>query len=478
MNYRNLSNRRFKNKDILALSFSVLCLNILIAKVYSLAGYGYPQNSFLFYEADRFADFFKVIDALHVVKTWDSVNDYDSMGLPYYKYLFPASATIYLFFAKAIELVGNKYIVYALMFLIVLGYTSFVSKKLGNSWIVVLLFLLSYPVIFSIDRGNLAIIVFMFILISLTTENTILATCALSIAVAIKFTPIIFIIPILFGTGKISVMRVVKILALILFWTIAIDLLSVAINGRFLLPSTYNPLIFLETINVYSGTAIKELAGLTFNSALYTPLAYLFIKIGGLSSFIEVVKPIFLPLLFFGIVGVTILIWQLNLNNQIKKSILIQLAFDLLFIALFNNSPFVLLLLLSTSIVSLIYSVMEHREFKIEDIKPTIDHYFNREKLIYIVCTTFVVFMPVTGDYYLLVMMIPLLLFPKSTYSFYYFLIYGLLLGAKNIIWVDQVHGSPIAIQTFINPVLLIFMLLAEFDLLPFMKRSSSISSN
>ncbi len=81
--------------------------------------------------------------------------------------------------------------------------------------------------------------------------------------------------------------------------------------------------------------------------------------------------------------------------------------------------------------------------------------------------------MPISRDYYLLVMMISLIIFPKSSYSFYYFLAYGLLIGAKNFIWLDEVLGNPIAIQVFINPILLLLFLVAEFDLLSFMKRVS-----
>ena len=79
--------------------------------------------------------------------------------------------------------------------------------------------------------------------------------------------------------------------------------------------------------------------------------------------------------------------------------------------------------------------------------------------------------MPVTGDYYLLIMFIPLLAYPKTYYSFGYFLTYGLLLGAKNFPYIDIVHGNNISVQVLINPFLLLLLFLAEFDLLSFIKR-------
>ncbi len=88
---------------------------------------------------------------------------------------------------------------------------------------------------------------------------------------------------------------------------------------------------------------------------------------------------------------------------------------------------------------------------------------------------SFILFMPVTGDYYLLMAFIPLVLFPKNRYSLGYFVAYGILLGAKNIVFLDNTN---ISLQSFINPLMILLMLIAEFDLIPFIRRTTTDPEN
>ena len=75
---------------------------------------------------------------------------------------------------------------------------------------------------------------------------------------------------------------------------------------------------------------------------------------------------------------------------------------------------------------------------------------------------------------------LPLLLFPSIRYSFSYFSVYGLLLGAKNIFFFKVTNTFSqtfdVSYQALINPVLLLILFLAEFDLAGPIKRESSNS--
>ena len=106
-----------------------------------------------------------------------------------------------------------------------------------------------------------------------------------------------------------------------------------------------------------------------------------------------------------------------------------------------------------------------------KDFIRALEYQLVKKNIVFISCISFVLFMPVTGDYYLLIMLIPLLAYPQSSYSSGYMIIYGLLLGAKNLPYVDYMEHIPIALQVFINPVLLLILLFAEFNLMGSVKR-------
>ena len=104
----------------------------------------------------------------------------------------------------------------------------------------------------------------------------------------------------------------------------------------------------------------------------------------------------------------------------------------------------------------------------------TLEQLLDTKNMVFISCISFVLFMPVTGDYYLLVMLIPLLAFPQTSYSLGYVITFGLLLGAKNFPYLDYIEHIPISPQVFINPTLLLIILFAEFNLIGFIRREIS----
>jgi hypothetical protein len=103
-----------------------------------------------------------------------------------------------------------------------------------------------------------------------------------------------------------------------------------------------------------------------------------------------------------------------------------------------------------------------------------VEELFTKEKMLFTLCISFVLLMPVSADYYLLIMFIPILAYPKTNYSLGYYLCYGLLLGAKNFEYIGIVSYNYVSWQVFINPILLLLLLFGELGLLPSIRRDSS----
>ncbi len=90
-----------------------------------------------------------------------------------------------------------------------------------------------------------------------------------------------------------------------------------------------------------------------------------------------------------------------------------------------------------------------------------------------------VLLMPITGDYYLLILFIPLIMYPGRKYSFWYFLLFALLLAPKNFIYLENINRiHPLSLQVFINPFLLLALLLCEFNLLNAARKESETSGS
>lgn len=399
----------YESKDVFLLAFIVLYINAGINAFFSLKGLPYPYNSFLITPDDRFGDFFKVIDGFQIADTWEGVN----ATFIYYENVLPFAATLYFVFANLILFIGNKYVVSIFLCLITFGCIYLIARKKGNDRATVFFTLVSYPMLFTLDRGNIAILVFLLLLFALTTEKVMLSTLALALAASIKLTPVIFMFPILLNR-PLSVKWLTQVLLLFLAWFLLINFISIQINGHLLTPSIFDPFVlFTETISSYTKHHIDSMKGLAYGSSLYMVIAYISHKLQ--------ILPLFKPH------GLAIITWAVIVFFLLLK----------------------------------------------KDIINTLEDAMTRNKMIFILCISFVLFMPVTGDYYLLIMFIPLLAYPKTYYSFGYFLAYGLLLGAKNFPYIDFINNNNISVQVLINPLLLLLLLLAEFNMINFMKRDS-----
>jgi hypothetical protein len=288
-----------------------------------------------------------------------------------------------------------------------------ISKKAGSPWLCALLTILSYPMIFAVDRGNLALIVFILLLFAMTTEKATWATLAVALAASMKLTPVIFLLPIILSR-PISVAWILNVLKQFFGWFILINLVAILINGLFLTPSMFNPIVlFTKTISSYGDNHVSTMQGLGYGSSLYMPTAY----IASLYAYMPVLTPVGLAIIIYAII-IFFLLFKRDLVNRVYKAM-------------------------------------------------------DQKNMTYLLCVSFTLLMPVTGDYYLLIMMIPLLAFPKTSFSFLYFVFYGLLLGAKNFEYIGIVSNNFISWQVFLNPMLLLLLLLAEFDQLTLVKRDA-----
>ncbi|HEY5824301.1 MAG TPA: glycosyltransferase family 87 protein [Cyclobacteriaceae bacterium] len=402
--------RAYTSKDILLLAFGILCLNILANIVSNLKGAGYPYTIFLIDPRDRFGDFFKVMDGLQIADTWEGVKS----DFIYYEHLLPFTAFTYMVFAKLIVLIGNKFIVFAGLCVTIFGGIYFAARRAGNAWWITPLIILSYPMIFAIDRGNIATIVFLLLLLALVSDHLALSTLAIAIATSLKLTPLIFLLPVVLNypiNGKI----ILKTLLLFFAWFVLVNLIALIMDSAFLTPAVQNPISpFLKTLGNYNTKHILSLEGLGFGSSLYMPTVYL----ASVYNIVPVLQAYELAILVFSV------IFLFLLTRRKLNGILEQLL--------------------------------------------------TKEKVIFILCISFVLLMPVSADYYLLIMFIPLLLYPNSQYSFGYFVTFGLLMGAKNFQYIGIVGYNYISWQVFINPILLLILLFGEFDLISFIKRDSS----
>jgi hypothetical protein len=456
---------KYTSKHIFLLAFFILCTNFLI-NIFNqhVLGLGYPHNTFLFIPEDRFADFFKIIDALNIVNTWEGENPYEGM---FQAYALPFN-TLYLFIAaKLIILTNNKYFIFGALQILLIGLHGFLCRKQGNSYAVLLLSILTYPVIWTIDRGHFAFLVYILLFFALTERKIVTATFGVALATSLKITPAIFIIPVIFK-GWFSIKKCIIAIILLLFFILLSNYISVKVLENYLVHQPFSFSEFTKMMGFYYKEDLLSFRGLAYGSSMYMPLLYISYRLHFLEFFTIYFKPVTIPLLTFCILG--IIFWIKN-YSAITKIILILffLFFELLFVFVALPGLGFKILFAALSVLS-VYSIVLSR-FKVEfdHFKNIAGRYVAFDKIVFIISTSFILFTPVSGDYYLLIMFLPILLFPKVKYSFWYVIAYGVLLGAKNFIFIKSTN---ISLQVFLNPLMLLLILFAEFDLISFMKRS------
>jgi hypothetical protein len=373
-------------------------------------GLGYPYNTFLFLPDDVFADFFKVMDALKIVKTWPGVNPYQQIGI---NHMPPFAISIYVCMAYSIKFLGfTKATAYSLIFvlplLILLLQSSFFSNK-SRYWFLILF---SYPVLIVLTRGNVAILVFVSLaFFILRIENIVLSMLFLAVAASLKITPVIFIIYFLVYNLN-NWKKLLGGLAFFVLFIAVINYVAVQLVSATVSPTVYNPLYFFSAIGKYENIYIEEFQGLGYGSSFY--MAFRFV---------------------------------VHLLDEYTR-----FGF---FKFLLNTKP----LIINFAVLVMLMGLYLYR-FSIEKLKAFI---LNRDHILKVVSIIFVLFTPVTADYYLTILILPLLFIRFEHFKLPERIFYLLVLIPKNYFFYHL-----ISLQVFINPLLLLAMLLVTTGLYDF----------
>ncbi len=386
----------------------IACLFNTIATSFGLT---FPYTTFLFVPEDVFADFFKVMDALHIDDSWKGENAYGTVGInhiPPFAMAIYATMALFLKYISVYKLVSYLIVFIIPLFVILKKSNLFTNQS--NYWFLILF---SYPVLQILSRGNLAGLVFVFLTLSiLNIKNILVSMFFLALAVSLKITPIIFIAYFVIyyhnNIKRIVYGSVAFILLLLLVNYISIEILSFSVSK-----AIYDPFKFFSSIRKYEDVMVYNFGGLSYGSSFYMAFRSIFFKFY-LLSHLQIIKTL------------------LSI-----KPLIINLFVVLFFLAIYflkHNYASFKALLLDKHVVLKVCSII------------------------------FILFTPVTADYYLAILFLPLFFVPFSLFGNQERVLYLLLLIPKNYFFF---HGF-VSIQVYLNPLLLLLMLIYVTDIYRF----------
>lgn len=153
-------------------------------------GKGYPYNTFLFVPSDRFSDFSRVVQANQNLNPY--FGPHHMFQYPFLNFMGFAFSLIPLSYAIPI------FIILVTEFMIMACLYSLKTEGQPTNWTnVLILSLLTFPFLFEIDRGNFDGILFIFMalfMFSFTKEKFTLSAIFLSLAIAMKPFPAVFLL--------------------------------------------------------------------------------------------------------------------------------------------------------------------------------------------------------------------------------------------------------------------------------------------
>jgi hypothetical protein len=374
-----------------------------------------PINCYYLRE-DRFADYFKAIDSLQIVNTWEGFNFYEfNLTKNNIHHVVPP-LTIFFWAVSGyiIKLNISKYTLFVLFYICPFVFLYLLRHKFKNKSKYLYLLIFSYPILISIQRGNVATLVFFFLFLSLLYRDKKLlgSILLLVISISFKITPVIFLIN--FYRRKISLF--LKLILIVALSLVGLNFCVIFFNTLIVNTQIYNSLDFFHYLKAYNESAIENLGGLRFGSSLYMPII----------TIAKVLNESFFQ--------------QLISINSYGFNLFI-ICFIVLFSFLKNGSSGLIKLFL------------------------------NNNSRLELSCISFILFMPVTADYYLLVLFIPILLIPFNVLSTLQKFCYLCLLIPKEVINTNIIIGKDLPIGAFLNPMFLILILLHSLNLLNFSKR-------
>ncbi len=403
MDLFNVKNIAEISSFLKALFFSVLFASF-ISTMANAIGFTRPYDNFLYPGIAAFNDFFEVMTYVRIIKVWDLWSIYETKGI---NFLPPFCISIYAACALIIKYFKiSKYIVFLIVFfvplLIVLKKSDLFANK-SRYWFLILF---SYPILFVVTRGNFAILVFLFLVLSiLYADKSALSMLFLAMAVSIKVTPVIFMIYFVahyINNGK----KLFTSLLLFVVFLFLLNYLSIIFITKTVPANAYNPYNFFKSIAVYDSWMVYKFGGLAYCSSFYLPFRFIVYKAYSYShiSFFE---------------------FLLNVKPLIINLIVVII---LLLIYLYKYS-----------------------------LKSLFEILRDKNKMLKIASIVFILFTPITADYYLTVLFLPLFFIPFNQLTLQEKIIFFLILIPKNFLYFNR---AAVSIQVFINPALLLALLL------------------
>lgn len=417
-----------KIKDKINLVSTVIFIGFALSVFfhYILGAYlkmGYPFNTFLFNPSNRFMDFF------NVYKLTDSLNPYVQTN--HLSIYFPF-ANIFFYFFALIPL-SVSFPIFSLIFVLYFVYYNYKNltaetADVGKLNIIKNLFvfsILSYPFLFLIDRGNLE--AYVFILLSLfvyfyAEKSYLKSILCLSFATSMKLYPIVFLA--LFIPGK-KFREIFYTLFLVLFQSVTSLLFF---KGGFLNNINY----FLQHLSIYNKDYVIGDLGLSYGSSLLGVLKVIIFKTHSQLAIQNL----------GGILNVIVFkIQSSQLTEVITKAL-----------QTYNIVAIVSVILI------LAYLIFIEKVFW---------------KKITLLTLSTIIFMPVSGDYKLIHIFIPLWLFINNKKDLskksgiFYAIFFALLLIPKDYLFflVDQRWPHFFSTSILLNPLIMsiiIFAIVAE----------------
>jgi hypothetical protein len=404
-----------ERKDKIQILSTILIIGFIFAIFYSYIytnyfHYGFPYNTFLNTPQAAFSDLTDYMDFMKLLNPYADGSPFDYLD-GWRKVLFPFGSLIF----HLLNLISQTqaFLIYYFIFLI--GWIIFIVNnfkqynKLNNIRDVISITLLSYPFLYAIDRGNIEIYSFLmlagfcFFYNNLNKYISLFGIICLSIVIAIKATPVIFLLLLI-------IEKKWKELFFVIFTVITLTIFSL--------------LIFNENIG-------SNISNMINNQAQYT--IHMIIKNDGWqygSSLFGLFKIILA--FYYKISEHTI---NYDFLNAVKN--LIQI-----------NSIF---LAISLGYLS----------WYLKFIKSA---YWKKIALIVIVM---ILFTPASADYKLLNLFIPLALFINTStksykYDLTYTLLFGILLIPKNYYIIpflnNLMKNGGLSISVLLNPIIMIIL--------------------
>ena len=408
LNFKYISNI---SSFLKALFIAVLFASF-ISTMANAIGFTMPYDNFLYPGIAAFNDFFEVMNYVGITHTWDLPSIYAEKGI---NFLPPFCISIYAACALTIKFLHvNKYIVFLIVFFVPLWIVLKNSNLFANKSRYWFLILFSYPILFVVTRGNIAILVFLFLVLSILYADKIaLSMLFLAIAVSIKVTPVIFII--YFVARYINnKKKIVASLLLFVVFLFLLNYLSVIFIAKAVPAAAYNSYNFFHSIAIYDSWMLYKFGGLGYCSSFYLPFRFIAYKAYSHTN-----------LSFFQII--------LTAKPLLINFIVVMI---LLLIYLYRHS-----------------------------LKSLFEIVFDKNKMLKIASIVFILFTPITNDYYLTVLFLPLFFIPFDQFTLQEKIILLLILIPKNFIYFNRAAISP---QVFINPALLMAWLLIVLNIYNF----------